>query len=154
MKNKKMFMEYMTGLGEIFNKEISNILKDVYWKALENYTDEKCEAAFKQVIATCKFFPKPAELIEILQGSKEDQSIDAWQQVIDALKTYHPDFPESKPSLPPEIQFAIDHLGGLDVLATMSYDELKWQEKRFREMYEYEIDGKTLIDSGDVKMLQ
>ena len=64
MNNKTMFQEYMTGLGEIFGKEITDILKDIYWKALEPFTDEQCKDAFNEAFVKFKWFPKPAELIE------------------------------------------------------------------------------------------
>lgn len=68
MKNKKLFKEFMVGMGEMFEKEISNILSNLYWKAIEPFTDEQCRGAFNKAITQCKFFPKIADLVELMGG--------------------------------------------------------------------------------------
>lgn len=70
MKNEIMFSEYMTGLGEIFDKKITDVLKNLYWKALEPFTDDQCKKAFNRVMAKSKWFPKPADLIEAIEADK------------------------------------------------------------------------------------
>ena len=129
MKNEAKFMEYMTCLGEIHEKKITDSLKDIYWKTLEPFSDEACEMAFNRLISTCKFFPKPAEFIEILAGNKEDNAVLAWQKVMDCLSA-------GKKSSDLTIERTVRVLGGWDNLGLQSYDELKWTEKRFKEHYE------------------
>lgn len=63
MKDSKLFKEYMTGLGEIHDKKITDVLKNVYWKTLEPFTDDQCKKAFDDIMASSKWFPKPAEII-------------------------------------------------------------------------------------------
>ena len=41
----------------------------MYWVALDPYGDEETERAFQEAARRCKFFPKPAELIELIEGS-------------------------------------------------------------------------------------
>lgn len=67
MLNDIKFKEYMTLMSEIFNKELSNITRDVYWTVLKQFTDDECIKAFKVAIATLKWFPKPSELIDIIK---------------------------------------------------------------------------------------
>lgn len=83
------FKSRMSLLGEIHNKEISDVLKDAYWIALKQYPDDACRHAFDMAVATCKFFPKPAELIEIIVGrggSVEDVAQIEAGKVLDAIK--------------------------------------------------------------------
>jgi hypothetical protein len=68
MKDATKFKEFMMGLAELFDKQLSTILIDMYWKALESYTDEQCDEAFNKAFVMCKFFPKPVELIELITG--------------------------------------------------------------------------------------
>jgi len=147
MKNKIKFKEFMMGLCEIFDKKFSQTLSDVYWNLLKPFNDNECESAFNQIIATCRFFPKPADFLEILGGTKQDKITDAWQEVMNALEHYSPDFPGSKPKLTPEIHTALRSIGGIDALSRMTYDELQWQEKRFKEAYDG-IAGKLMICDG------
>jgi len=65
MTDKKLFKEFMVGMGEMFDKEITNILSKMYWKALEPFTDEQCRGSFNKAIVQCKFFPKIADLVEL-----------------------------------------------------------------------------------------
>ena len=68
MKNQELFKNFMAGLGEVFGKEISDILFDIYWNALKDFTDEQCKTAFNKAMVQCKFFPKPVEIIELIGG--------------------------------------------------------------------------------------
>ena len=84
MRDKIAFMNYMTLLGELFNKEISDALKDLYWQALRPYSDKQCESAFEKVITKSKFFPKPVEIIELISYSQSGESLFAWMEVEEA----------------------------------------------------------------------
>lgn len=68
MDNYELFKKCMAGFGELFEKEISKTLLSIYWDCLENFSDEQCENAFKEVLVTCRFFPKPVEIIEIIES--------------------------------------------------------------------------------------
>jgi len=134
MKNEIKFMELMTGLGELFDKTISDPLKNIYWKILEPFPDEDCEKAFNQIIATCKFFPKPVEFLEILRGRSEDDSTRAWILVDEAMRKHGNysslDFGE------PKIHRIVEMLGGWDYLGTITEEEWKWKRKEFESLYQ------------------
>ena len=49
MKNEIMFKEYISLLCETFDKSLSSALSTLYWRVLEPFTDEQCEAAFKEI---------------------------------------------------------------------------------------------------------
>jgi len=67
MKNKIEFEKYMIILGEIHDKVLSKIFIAAYWEALKPYDGSQCIEAFKISIKKCKFFPKPAELINFIE---------------------------------------------------------------------------------------
>ena len=126
MKDKRKFSEFLTGLGEIFDKEITKTLNKVYWECLKPYTDQECEIAFTKTIANCKFFPRPAEIIENIPKTN---AFNAWGVVIDALE--RGEEPQNY-----AIQETIRRLGGWSWLTRQTYDELVWVEKRFYEYLE------------------
>jgi hypothetical protein len=86
MKDKKKFKAMMMSIGEIFDKEISQTLLEVYWRVFEPFSDVEASRALNQAISTCKFFPKPADLIDILTIKPADKAALAWVEVEKAVR--------------------------------------------------------------------
>lgn len=85
------FQEFMAGLGEIFDRKLSKVVLDMYWKSLEPYSDEQCIDAFNEAFIAFKFFPKPVELIETITGGVgqlEDVAEIQVSLVINTIKKY------------------------------------------------------------------
>jgi len=59
-------------LCEIFDKRVSETLTKVYFKALQKFSISEVEKAISSAITSCKFMPKPVELIELMGGGIED----------------------------------------------------------------------------------
>lgn len=142
MKDESKFKEYMLVLGEIFDKEITPALTGVYWKTLEHFSDEQCKRAFEQVIQTAKFFPKPAEFIEILEGRAENKAVHAWIEVNEAVRRFGPY--QSVKFSDPVIHSVVQTMGGWPKLMDCTMDEWKWRQKEFERLYAVitERDGK------------
>jgi len=157
MKNETRFKENMTVLCELFDKPVSKLLMGSYWKALESFTDEECEKAFNELALSSRFFPKLADFIEALSGTKKDQAFQAWLKVIDAVRrvgNY-----QSVKFNDPVIHSVFKFWGGWDVTTTPDWDgaQLKWKQKEFEQLYavmshnsshpEY-LPGKSEIDDA------
>lgn len=87
-EDARHFAQLMAVLGETFSKDVSPKLIDIYFKAFERWPIEAFEQAVNQAVMTCKFFPKPVELIELLEGTPDDQRERgelAWRQLWKAL---------------------------------------------------------------------
>jgi len=133
MENATLFKNYMTLLGEIHGKAISDTLKTAYWEILEEYTDDQCHRAFDVAIKTCKFFPKPAELIEFIEGPSNNKATEAWIKVDQAVKrvgNY-----ASVRFDDPAIHSCIEVMGGWEALGQTSAHEWKWKQKEFEKLY-------------------
>lgn len=134
MRNEVKFKEYMALLCETFDKTMSKLLTDLYWKVLEPFDDAQCEAAFKELIYSSRFFPKPADFIEVLRGKKADRAMEAWCEVLGTVK--HVGNYQSVKFADPVIHSVINVMGGWDRLAgTMTLDEEKWKQKEFERLY-------------------
>jgi len=135
MKNEIKFKEYMTLVCELFDKTLSDMMKDLYWKVLDPFSDEQCEKAFKEIIYSSRFFPKPVDFVEILRGKKADRATEAWIEVLNAIKrigNY-----ESVKFADPVIHSVLQVMGGWDELAaTTTVDEEKWKQKEFEKLYQ------------------
>lgn len=135
MDDNPKFKELMAGLGELFDKDITETLANIYWTALKPFSDAECKAAFNQVIATHKYskFPLPAVFLEILAGTQADKAMEAWLMVNETLSTVgtYPTvvFPD------PAIHSTILALGGWIALGECTNQELVWKEKDFCRIY-------------------
>lgn len=133
MKNDLLFKQYMTALSEIHGKELSTLLNSLYWKTLEPFTDAECEQAFKELVFSTKFFPKPADFLEILRGKIDEQGTRAWIQVVEAVRR-HSNY-ESVRFADPVIHSVIEFMGGWGKTRDWTDSELKWKAKEFEKVY-------------------
>jgi len=134
MKNEIKFKEYMATLCELHDRTMSKLLTDLYWKVLEPFTDEECESAFKEIIYSNKFFPKPADFREVLCGKKENKATMAWLEVLNAVArigNY-----KSVKFNDQLIHSVINAMGGWPQLCLMESNDEKWKQKEFERLYE------------------
>ena len=134
MKNKQQFSEFMAAIGEIFDKEISVTLRKIYWETLKPYSDTQCKKAFEVALTTLKFFPKPSEILEIINGKETERSTLAWLRVHEAVKNIGPyesiDFTDDR-----AINSVIEAMGGWVQICQATLDEWKWKRKEFDGLY-------------------
>jgi len=78
------FAKQLSLLSETYGKPISDALGEIYFRALREFTIEQVEAAVELAIDTRKFFPKPAELRELIEGNPEDRAANAWAAFLEA----------------------------------------------------------------------
>lgn len=72
------FVQALLVLGEVFNEQISEMRMEAYRMALADYDMAAIERACKSAMTSLKFFPKPVELIELIEGNAEDRANQAW----------------------------------------------------------------------------
>jgi hypothetical protein len=137
MTDDRKFKEYMTVLGELFDKPMSEMLMSLYWKSLEPFTDEECKRAFESVMGTARFFPKPADFLEILRGKDEDRATRAWILVAEAVRkvgNY-----ESVEFHDPIVHSVFKFWGGWQnagVSPDWNTSQLPWKQKEFERLYQ------------------
>jgi hypothetical protein len=78
--NIEDFAGLMALLAEVFGKELNPQLVEIYFRALADFSIERIAAAVEEAVRRLRFFPKPAELIELMEGSPDDQAEHAWGQ--------------------------------------------------------------------------
>jgi hypothetical protein len=129
----EQFVKYMISLGEIFSKEITGTLLQFYWMVLKDFCEEEIKSAFNRATLTLKFFPKPAELLEIIQGNQNDKAMIAWEKVFNAIGRIGPY--QSVVFDDPVIHSTIELMGGWIELGNITTDEIKWKQKEFEKIY-------------------
>ena len=78
------FAALLAGLAEIFGETLSKAKVLGYFDALADLTLDEARAAIRATARTCRFFPKPAELIEAVRGTADDHVERAWVRWLDA----------------------------------------------------------------------
>ena len=86
--NREKAIKGLIGLAELFDKELSQAVIGFYLEALSRFSDEEISMALNTAMMTCKFFPKPAELVELINGPAGDQAITAWEQLTEAVQRH------------------------------------------------------------------
>lgn len=144
-QDKRKFKELMSGVGEIYSKDITKPLLSIYFNALEDLSIEQAAQAFtNHVRSTGKestFFPKPADLIRQIEGSTEqkkdaveDRAMIAWACVERALSKVGP-YGTLKLD-DKQAMAAVKAMGGWQSLCKATYDQMTWKKKEFIKTYE------------------
>lgn len=132
----KDFHEGISGVMAFYNKNLSKFELDTWWAVLKQYNLEAIQEAFSRHLANTdngQFFPKPADIIRMLEGSTQDTSLIAWTKVDNALRstgTY-----SSICFDDPLINKVLHDMGGWIPFGTKSNDEWPFVAKEFQTRY-------------------
>ena len=121
-------------MAETFEKTLSPLLLTVYQRALAQFSDDEIEKAMMTALVTLKWFPKPIELIELINGKGEDQALMAWDTVLTAMQRYGPG--DSLLFEDGRIGKCIELMGGWIQFNLMTLEEEKWRRAEFLRLYQ------------------
>ena len=88
-KDKKRFGQLLVVVAEVFDKDFSRPVMDMYFIALKQFPIYQVERALEKVVLSCKFFPRPAEIVEFISGCSgkiEDVAHAQADAVINAIR--------------------------------------------------------------------
>ena len=138
-EEKKEFLEILTGLCDVYDKQLSKQGMRFYLQMLEEYDFGTVKRALHRYLknATGKgsFFPKPADIIALIEGDPDDRAEQAWTEVLQALKqvgTW-----KSVRFRDPIINAVIYELGGWIYLGEKTMQELEYLHHQFVKLYRY-----------------
>jgi len=132
---KNEFAPIMTGICDLYGKPVSEFIFDMYFEIFKDYTHIEFGGAVKRCLQERKYanLPKPAEILEFLEGTKDDRALQAWREVKEAIR---------KGGWSATIEFAdtiiplcIEQLGGWIWLCEQPKDDEPFIEKRFMDLY-------------------
>lgn len=78
--------EIMNRVGIITDKPMTKSHYDTYFELLKGFSIEQVAGAFTEALKKNTFFPRPAELLEILEGNDDDRASYAWSAFLSAAK--------------------------------------------------------------------
>lgn len=86
-QDRPRFAAALAMLAEAYAETVSHARAAAYFLALEDLAIGELEAAVHTCLRTCRFFPRPAELREAIEGSIADQAEHAWARFLTAVRT-------------------------------------------------------------------
>jgi hypothetical protein len=127
------FASLMAGMSEAFGLNNSKTKIDIYFEQLKDFSIEQVKRAVAIALRTLKFFPKIAELRELIEGSSDDKATIAWEFLfdkVDEVDYYHsPQFKDWR------IMWCVEQMGGWMHLCSINWGELKFRQKEFERLY-------------------
>lgn len=135
-KRKPEFVALFKQIGNVYEKEASMGLIGLYWQVLEDYDFSAIKLAVKKHLSSPdqgRYFPKPADLILIMDGGSNDQALIAWSKVDRAVHeiggyssvVFDDHF----------IHLAIEDIGGWPSLGLCSERDWQFVRNRFIDTY-------------------
>ena len=131
-------IEALTAMCELFGKELSPAGKALFIRVLESkITAQETLNAFSSFLASAdsssSFFPKPGDIIRIVEGHPDDLIEHAWHEVISAIERIGP---WESVSFNPITNQVIQEMGGwVAISQTKSYEELNFKGHEFRKLF-------------------
>ena len=129
------FARALTGVAMIYGETLTPARIESYWAALEPYGEDNLIKALKQSVRENKFFPRPAELVAILEGSTQDieaESFAAWAQIQVAMS--NPAAVSDLAASDPRAKAGLDSLGGWYSMRATDEDP-RWQRQAFSKAF-------------------
>lgn len=128
------FVRLMAETADLYSRERqSTAALKIYFAALADLAFEEFRRALSDHIRACKFYPRPADLLEQARGSAEDRAAIAWQRVLTAVReigTW-----ESVRFPDPIIHYAVDRVGGWPRIGEITAQEAPHRERDFCGWY-------------------
>lgn len=136
-KQKTEFLEMLTALAELYGRELSKPALKLYLQIVSKYPFDAVKRAMASYLENASgkasFFPKPGDIIALIDGNPDDRASQAWAEVLEALErvgTY-----ASIKFRDPIINACIKELGGWTRLGQLDFHTLEFLGNEFRRLY-------------------
>lgn len=130
---RETVIEILGILSEVYGREVSPVLAQVYHTVLAGYPDGQVREAVNRAVRTLRFFPKPAEILEILEGTPDDRSMLAWQALENAIRRIGSW--ESVRFEDGALSAAVEALGGWTKVCEWTEAEMPFRRQEFERLY-------------------
>jgi hypothetical protein len=108
------------------------------FELLSEYSLDCVKQAMYRHVKTQKFFPTPADITRLIEGSPEERSLAAWRLFLRAVGRYG--YYDSVRFPDPAYHYAIGQLGGWERLCeelhSLTDREIQFRAKDWRQLYE------------------
>ena len=146
--DRKRFVKCLLGCAEVYGREVSENVLELWWGLLKDHPIEAIEGAFARHMKSPdagQFMAKPADIVKMLTGTSLDAAMIAWTSVDRAVRHVGP---YASPAFEdPIIMRVLADMGGWVHVITVrgkSDDEWPFVATEFRKRYEgYKAQGEV-----------
>ena len=134
--DESKFAEAMIGGAELYGKEMTRPLLSLYFQALKKYKLADITRALSRHVTnpdSGQYFPKPADVVRMLEGTSSDSAQVAWSKVDKAARMVGPH--QTVVFDDPLIHRVIEDMGGWIPLGDKQEKEWPFVANEFRERY-------------------
>lgn len=130
------FTRVLTSISTLYGKPMSKPLMELYWAALQGFDLSAVKQALQAHVNhpdTGQYMPKPADVVRFLQGDSRTQALQAWSQVLRAIReigSYRSVIFED-----PVVHAVIQDMGGWISLCQVLDKDLPFRERDFTARY-------------------
>lgn len=145
-EDKKEFIKLFMGISELYEKRLSEALISLYFESLKEFSIENIKKSFNLHAKTSKFFPKPSDLLELIEGNREEKGIVAWKDFREAIR--HQGADNSVIFEDPKISWIVESYGGWIKVCGMETKDLDFMRVGFLKAYNslnHDLPQKKLI---------
>lgn len=133
-RDKARFAAMLLPLASLFDRELGEDVARLYFEALRGYDLPVVAAAIATVAKTARFFPKPADIIDAIEGPAEDRAAFQFAQCLLKMR-YKPHEP-----IDAAAEDAIRLMGGWGRIDALTYRgvepvEIASTRKEFMQLY-------------------
>jgi hypothetical protein len=79
---EREFVRVLYAIGELYNETVSTMRAEMFCQALEDLPFQSVASAARTHLKRSHFFPKPADLRELVEGTSEDEAALGWQWLV------------------------------------------------------------------------
>lgn len=142
-EEKPQFAVLITGIGEMYDKSFNPFLLELYWNVLKSYSFEEVKNGVNRYLANADvgmFFPKPADIIAVIEGDSKTKALLAWTKVMSAIKMVG--MYNSIVFDDALIHAVIRDMGGWQKLCITKNDDFSFVGKEFQNRYRWFVNQK------------
>lgn len=140
---RKDFAKALAAQSEIYNREVSPTLANIFFSTLSDYSLGDVLRAFRSHNRdpdSGRFFPKPADLVKHL-GASQPKTLSVTERAEIAWATVESEISRAGPYQPLVLEdqqaiAAVKHIGGWKKLCCQTYNQLVWTKKDFLVAYD------------------
>jgi hypothetical protein len=123
------FRAVLAGLSKVYERELDGPLLDAYWLALRDWPLAEFEQAAGHLLAHSRFMPRPTDFTDLRKAGRMTAG-EAWAAALQHARGAW----RAGPAVP-EVERAVQAIGGWPVIAGAYADSLQFLERRFVDAF-------------------
>jgi len=130
MIEQKKFEYCLDLLKQNFGRELTPDIKAIWYKYLsKELSDDQFFKAVQHAVLHSRFMPTPAELVEFVKGSLDDQALQEWQKIVQAVSN------AQQPQVSDRALSALAIIGGIEAVGYADQFTTRNLQQKFVKQY-------------------